>query len=647
MPLSDRDRVLGMDRPISRRDFMSGVALTIGATALGSVAPHAFAATPAGNPATLTGLRGHSETAMSVMHAVRDGTFWESAGAPAATGEHYDLVVVGGGISGLSAALLYRQQKPDARILIIENNEEFGGHATRNEFTASNGKRIIGYGGSQSLQSPSFFSPLVNKVMADIGVEPARFEEYYDMDWWDRLGVPGDGAFFGAELFGKDALVVPDDDTAWIAETPINDAAKADLVRITDAPEDYLAGMSREEKRAFLATITYATFLTDHAKCDPQVALTFPPEEWLATTPDCYSALDAWAVGLPGFGGLDLGEAPDALNMASARLIAADPDEYIYHFPDGNAGVARALVRALIPGAVPGSTMDDLVTATVDYGAMDRPGNPVRLRLGSSVVKVAHDGDPASAKTVTLTYVEEGALKTVTGSQVILACWHRVIPHITAELPAAQVDALNDMVKTPLVYANVQLRNFESFANLGIAGFSVVPGFWSGVWLDDPVSMGDYQCPQSPSEPVVLHVWSIPGTGDGTSARDQSTAARYALTTMTFEDMERSIRDLLQRALAGGGFEAARDIEAITVNRWSHGYALEYMWPWDQYWPKGALPIETARKGWGRIAIANSDSGAYAYAHSAIDQAGRAVNELIGGIEGFATFPGPPRDLVE
>jgi spermidine dehydrogenase len=115
---------------------------------------------------------------------------------------------------------------------------------------------------------------------------------------------------------------------------------------------------------------------------------------------------------------------------------------------------------------------------------------------------------------------------------------------------------------------------------------------------------------------------------------------------MAFEDFERGIRDLLQRALGPAGFDAATDIEAITVNRWSHGYSLEYMRPWDPYWPAGPLPIETARQGWGRIAIANADSGAYAYAHSAMDQAGRAVNELVGGIEGFSTFPGPPADVV-
>ncbi|MEQ1900067.1 MAG: NAD(P)/FAD-dependent oxidoreductase [Devosia sp.] len=513
----------------------------------------------------------------------------------------------------------------------------------RNQFTARNGKRIIGYGGSQSLQTPSFFSPLVKRIMADIDIEPVRFEDWYDDDWWDRLGVPSDSQFYGSELFGTDKLVLVDEeDSSWIDQTPLNDKARADLKRITDEAEDYLPGMSRTEKRAALAGMTYAGFLTGPCGCDKQVPLSFAPDEYLATTADCYSALDAWAVGLPGFDGMDLGDAPDPANMPSARLLATDPDEYIYHFPDGNASVARALVRKLIPDAVPGSSIEDLVTGDIDFAALDVAANPVRLRLASSVVKVAHVGDPASATSVTLTYAEEGKLKTVSGGHVILACWHRVIPHITDELPEAQVAALNDQIKTPLVYANVLISNFESFARLGISGFRAVPGFWSGVTLDDPVSIGGYHCPQSASAPIVLHVWSIPGTGDGSSARDQSTAGRHQLATMSFEDYERGLRDLLQRALGPGGFDAARDIEAITVNRWSHGYSVEYMRPWDAYWPDGPLPIETARKGWGRVAIANADSGAYAYAHSAIDQAGRAVNELIGGIEGFATFPGPP-----
>ena len=231
----------------------------------------------------------------------------------------------------------------------------------------------------------------------------------------------------------------------------------------------------------------------------------------------------------------------------------------------------------------------------------------------------------------------------------MLACWHRVIPHITDELGEAQIEALNDQVKVPLVYANVLIRNWEAFDKLKISGFKTINGYWNFAEMDYPVSVGSYKFADKPSDPILLHVIKLPLSGDASPSRDQSTAGRYALVDLSFEEMEREIRDMLGRALAGGGFDPARDIEAITINRWSHGYALEYMRPWDTFWPDGPLPITESRKPWGRIAIANSDAGASAYVHSAIDQAARAVKELLGdkaNLPEFADFPGPPRDKI-
>ena len=294
--------------------------------------------------------------------------------------------------------------------------------------------------------------------------------------------------------------------------------------------------------------------------------------------------------------------------------------------------------------------MEELFLEPVDYSKLDQPDGATRLRLNASVVRVRHEGPPGQAQAVTVTYVEDGRLKTVEAGHVVLACWHRVIPHITDELGQAQIEALNDQVKIPLIYTNVLIRNWEAFDRLKIAGFSAPKCFWDSVEIDYPVSTENYKFADKPSDPVLLHMSKMPLSADGLSARDQATAGRHALTAITFEGMEREIRDLLGRALKDGGFDPARDIEAITCNRWSHGYALEYMRPWDAFWPDGPLPIETSRKGWGRIAIANSDAGAFAYVHSAIDQAGRAVKELLGdkaNMPAFADFPGPPRDRIE
>jgi len=654
MPLSDRDRQLGMDRPISRRDFLNGVALATAGIAATALMPGAAQAQAPSYPPKIAGLRGHSETAMNIMHAVRDGTFWDSAPAVVETGESYDLVVVGGGISGLTAARLYQRQMPGARILILENNDDFGGHARRNEFVAGSGKTIIGYGGSQSLQTPTYFSPLVKDVLADIGVQVEKFETYYDQAWHEERGL-GDAILFRAGDWGSsgDVLVVTSDAAAeWVPKTPLNDIAKANLIELLDAPPDYLPGKTREEKLEILSTTTYADFLTKICGYDAELVKYFQhsTEAYFGMGIEGTTALDAWGNWNPGFDGMDLGDMPYKTMSPSGRLALTDPDPYIYHFPDGNAGVARSLVRTMIPAALPGSTMEDLVITPVDYELLDVDGSDVRLRLNASVVRVKHDGDPSAAQSVTLTYLEGETLKTVTGAQVVLACWHRVIPYLTDELAAAQVEALQDQHKVPLIYTNVLLANWQALDAAKIAGFSDVTGFWGGAEIDFPVSMGDYQFTDVPADPVLLHLSKIPLTGDPSmTAREQAAAGRQALTAITFEDMEREIRDMLQRALGSYGFDAARDIEAITCNRWSHGYALEYMRPWDQFWPDGPLPIETARQPWGRIAIANSDSGAYAYVHSAIDQAARAVHDLLGdkaSLTDYSKFPGPPPEMV-
>jgi spermidine dehydrogenase len=657
--LTPRDRALGMDRPITRRDFLDGIAFTAGAAAAMSVGMRGARAqaapiTDAAYPPRSTGLRGQFDGAAEVMHAVRDGWFWDQAPPVEETGEHYDLVVVGAGISGLSSAFLYRQQAgPDAKVLVIDPLDDFGGHAKRNEFTTADGRHLIGYGGSQSIDSPSVFSPAVKQLLSDIGIELKRFDEaYFDRDWSKSRGLAR-AFLFTKEVFGEDRLVRRSGDAAdWVPETPLSDKAKADLITLLDNPPDYLAGKSREEKLELLSKTVYKDFLLETAKIDPSILPLYQTSTagLLGAGIDAVSCTDAWAVGMPGFDGMDLGGDIYRTMSPSARLSQLDPDEYIYHFPEGNAGISRSLVRKLIPEALPGSTMEDLVATPVDYAKLDLAENAVRIRLNSTVVRVKHVGAPATADTVEVVYAGGGAVRRVTAGHVVLACWNRVIPHLTDELPAEQVAALADQQKVPLIYTNVVIRNWQAFDTLKINGIRAPGRFFNGADIDFPVSIGSYRFAQTPDEPVILHLGKVVLGGDaGLPERDQALAGRRLLTTTTFEEMERDLRDMLQRALGSAGFDAARDIEAITVNRWAHGYAYEYMWPWDAYWPDGALPIATARRPWGRVAIANADSGAYAYAHSAIDQAVRAVRDLLGSPEGapaFSTFPGPPPELL-
>jgi spermidine dehydrogenase len=642
------DKSLGLDRTISRRDFMNGTAMTIGGMALGSTT--AFAVTPEKPyPPALTGMRGHHKGSFETMHSVRDGEFFTGLEEETVLAETYDLIVVGAGISGLAAAFLYQQQAGrKARILLLDNHDDFGGHAKRNEFTASNGKMLLGYGGSQSLQSPSFFSPAVKQFMRDLGINTKRFEKYYDSSWFEKRNLK-EGFFFTKEAFGRDVLLAQEEKAAdWILKSPLNDKAKAQLIELIDSPKDYLAGAKRSDKFEILARTTYADFLRDYVKADPQVIayLQQTTHEYFGCGIDAVTCPDAWGNGNPGFDGMDLGDKPYRTMSPSGRLAKADPDEYIFHFPDGNASVARMLVRKLVPDSMPGQSMEDIVLATCDYGKLDDPSQNVRIRLNSTVVTVKHQ---TGGGAVDVSYVQAGRQMRVTGKHVILGCFHHAIPYMARELAPDQSKALKDQQKIPLVYTNVQIRNWEAFAKLGVQGFTSPGHYWDKAEMDFPVSMGGYKFADKPEDPVVLHLGKVPCKPGGGYLREQALAGRKWLVSQKFEEMERQIRDLLGRALGPGGFDPARDIEGITVNRWSHGYAYEYQRPGDTYWPDGPLPIEAARKGWGHIAIANADSGAYAYAHSAIDQAARTVRELLGTPKkapAFAKFPGPPRKMI-
>ncbi|HXW70866.1 MAG TPA: NAD(P)-binding protein [Methylocella sp.] len=638
MPTPNIYRALGMDRPITRRDFLNGAAVSISASLIDLPA--------LGDPPQSDYL-GQTDQSAAVMHALRDGRFWQNAGSIEEIGEQYDLIVVGAGISGLAAAFLYQQQAGhDTRVLILESASEFGGHAIRNEFAAKNGRRIIGYGGSESLQTPSYFSPAVAKLISDIGMDLSKFKTWFDQNFDERHGL-GEGVFFAREIFGQDALVRKrGGDAEWIAQTPLTEKAKSGLIALYEKPSDPLAGFSREAKLARLATLTYEAFLLETLRLDAQVAAFFADttKGYFGAGIDAVSCLDARSIGNPGFAAMDLGDGVYPALSPSGRLNQKNPDPYIYHFPDGNASLARALVRYLIPEALPGSSVEDLLLAETRHEQLDSAGNKVRLRLNASCVKIGQKGEGVEAL-----YASDGRVYKVVGAHAVLACWHRVIPLIASELPAVQREALDDQNKVPLIYANVLLRSWEALSKLAVARFSVPGGWFEECSLDFPVSIGNYRFAERADEPILLHLSKTVLSGKGEPAREQSRAGRLILTSLSFAEAEFRIRDLLSRALEAGDFDPARDIEAITINRWSHGYAYEYMKPWDAYWPSGPLPIETSRRVWGKVAIANSDAGAYAYANSAIDQAARAVRELLGtpdGAPAYASFPGPPLDKI-
>ena len=290
-------------------------------------------------------------------------------------------------------------------------------------------------------------------------------------------------------------------------------------------------------------------------------------------------------------------------------------------------------MRRLIPAAVGGGDAIDIVTTRTDYSKLDVAETNVRLRLNSTVSNVRHIGDAATAKQVEVTYLVGGKAKKVRAKHAILACWHVMIPYICSELPEKQKDALSFAVKVPLLYTNVVVRNWKAWQKMGISSFYAPGSYHTFAALDMPVSIGKYHCTENPEEPIIVHMMKTPCKPGAPTGRDQHRAGRTELLRTSFETIEGKIKDQLNRSLSAGGFDADKDITAITVNRWPHGYAYQYNSLFDDFWFQGDVdeqPCVAARQPLARIAIANSDAGAYSYTDSAIDHAHRAVKELVG-----------------
>jgi len=652
--MKSEDRNLGMDRSISRRDVLLGM----GALAASTFVPgRAFAdemlrleragGFGPGYPPGLTGLRGSHVGSFEVAHqlAWEGQSDWGPVEHPDA--DLYDLVVVGGGVSGLAAAHFYRKEHPSARILILDNHDDFGGHAKRNELRAG-GRNLITHGGSELLQEPDDYSDVAKGLLHDLGIRPKRLHAGFDVDFYERNGLTG-GTYFDRETFGVDrtlrySLVSSVHYRGWIPvadpplsheeaipQMPISDAAKREMMRLVNTREDALPNHSYSEEDDYLYSISYREFLSRHMNIrEPEIYALYENlmTDWCVGI-EAVPAIEAFYWGLPGIDATSLGGVRGRLSRWFANL---SQDSSMYHFPDGNASVARMLVRSMIPDVAPGTTEEDVVPAPFDYSKLDRADSNVRIRLLSTAVRVEHDGTPRSSSRVGITYVRGGQANRVWARNCVLACYNRMIPHLCPELSAPQREALETMVKSPILYNNVALRNWKPWKKLGV-GALLNPGSYHVVsHLEYPVDFGGHHYPRDPDEPAVVHMVRFPHRSNaGLTPSEQKQAGRHELFATSYETIERNIRRQLAGSLSEGGFDPARDIEAITVNRWAHAYINHANPLYDEIFEDAEderYPFVRGRKPFGRIAIANADAGSSALLNVAIDQAHRAVHEL-------------------
>ena len=556
---------------ITRRDFMNGIAIAIAGAAaidLSASAADALAAAPPPYPPGRDGLRGSHAGSFEAAHRLRDGSTFDLS--QAALTEHYDLIVVGAGISGLAAAHFYRQRHAHARVLILDTNDDFGGHAKRNEFEVD-GQMLLGYGGTQSIDGPAHkWDGVARGLLKDLGIDVDRFKTAFDQGFYDRWNL-GQSVFFKKEVFGMDRLVRrpfgtwaeldedPHDGAAlhaYLDQFPVGPRARSQLFEMMWSDRDVLPGKTAQQRLKVLEHLSYRDFLKQYWDADDEV-LKFLQKR----------THELWAVGI------DAVPASETLTLpglkAQRKILEQGTEEpYIYHFPDGNASIARMLVRRLIPGIAPGNSMEDIVLARFDYSQVDRPEQAVRIRLNSTAVDVRN-----VAEGVEVAYVNGGKVARVAARHCVLACYHAMIPYIASETGAEQRKALHENVRAPLVYVNVAVRNWRPWHKLGVA-YIDNPGGTFSASLDFPVSLDGYRFTAEPSKPACLHLMSTPAApNQGLNMREQYRAGRARLYSTSFADFEHEIRDELGRMLAATDFNFDRDVAAITVNRWPHGYA--------------------------------------------------------------------------
>lgn len=629
---------------ITRRDFIQGTAIAVSASALGAFKASAQAgvsdAETVSYPPAKTGLRGSAEGSYETFHEMswRGDRKWPAPNAQ--TDSTYDLAVVGAGVSGLAAAYFYRKGRPDAKILVLDNNDDFGGHARRNEFEVD-GRSLLAAGGSVGLSFPDIYSPEAIALIEDIGVRWKTFpEEHIDEAWHARHGLVASGLHFTASS-GKPSTILnplgysgtflnPEELKRALDALPLAPKTREMLFElITDEPE-ILPGKSAEEKEQHLARISYTDYLRNH------VGL---PEDGIRLLRNLGGAASTTGVGWDAVAA-DVAATYYLIglrNIVIKRPLTAVPKSTIdapfnVIYPDGNATVTRLLVRHLIPAVAPGIGASDkeMIDAKLEYGALDQPDHGVRMRLNSTVVRATHAED---GRYVDVVYIKSNRAERVRARHAIMANWHQTLPYICPELGDAQKAALASQQKAPMAMASVALRNWRPMAQSGYAAVSCPQSFYDTIAFPNPVNLGTHRPPASPDEPVVLDAYHFtkPSEPRGLSAREQHRLARHTLLDKPFAEYEKLLLGQMAAIWGEHGFDP-NSVAAITLNRWPHGYTPT----WNPLFDAGEsadsadAPHVISRSRVGRISIANSDAEGQPLLQAGIDAAFRAVRQQLG-----------------
>jgi spermidine dehydrogenase len=634
----------GMNRDITRRDFLNGALAGSGAVLLTSAPPlQLLARAAATNPSESSSTESSSENddwtgpggvgdyansngntaaVLEAGHQIRDGQFENLPASVIDTGEVYDCVIVGGGISGLAGALIFQRQAGAGKTcLVLDNHPIFGGEAKRNEFLVD-GHRLVGHQGSALFWAPYPHS-FIARFYDSIGLKTPRLEYQkwsgpapeMPLARTPYLGSAPYGLYFGAKFGQPQGVWLTD---PWgekvggkkLEGAPISAKAREDLLRYqsdsTPAQKPQYRGDAISRR---LDTITLEDFMMERYGISRETIRTFAPDEG---------------------GGFGLG--PDALSGYTAYAfdeLGPIPDDGTEMFPDGNSGIARLIAKTLIPESIAGSTsLEDVCRKPVNFAALDRAGSTARIRLDSTAVWVKHDGDPAKSESVTVAYTRGGKTYRVKARSVVMAGGSWTTRHIVRDLTDDRKEAYAQFYRSPCMVANIALRNWRFLYKMGISGCQWYEGLGSYMQVRKQALCGADSPTIGPDSPVVLTIkvlYSYPGK----TAEQQGHMGRAEMISTPFREYERQIRQQFTEMFARSGFDASRDIAGIILNRWGHAYASPAP---GFYFGKDGKPApgDVLRAApFGRIAFANTDLSGTPDHKSSILEANRAVEQLL------------------
>ncbi len=630
MSIKPEDEALGLNAPIERRDLLNATLLAAGSVLLQSVTPLQLLAeedwTGYGGIGDYADSNGNTYEVMTAGHKIRDRVYGSAPTEAIDTGETFDCVVVGGGISGIAAALFFgRESKPGATCLVIDDHPIFGGEAKRNEFNVD-GQRLMIHQGSAAC-----FQPLPNTFLAEfydsIGVDWSQFQ----YQKWSGPDVPltletapypiggkSSGFFFGAKFGHPEGLWITDPWGKQLAGAPIPEQPKRELLNMREAdrkpfsehrfqPKEHGDAASRH-----LDSITLEQHLMETYGLSRETIRTY---------------LSPITGGGSGMGADVLSGYAD---YAADVLLPWQYSKGAQMFPGGNAGVARQMLKKLIPDAIPNAqTMQQICRGRVDFAALDRRSQPARIRTRATVVSVKHEGDPARAQAVEILYTKDTKLYRVRGRSVVMAAGSWTTKHIVRDMPSVCRDAYAQFHRSPCLMANMAVRNWRFLYSMGLTECQWFEGIGNYLTMRKVATLGTDPPTINPDTPTVINL-KILFSHPGLSLQDQTVRGRTELLSTSFRDYERRMREQFTMLFARSGFNASRDIAGIILNRWGHAYLSPQPGFFFGLNRKPAPGDVIRQNPYGRIAFANSDLSGIMDHRMSILEARRAVKQVMG-----------------